>query len=114
MLASFVKNCQAIPTRRQRSNSWGNRLRFAHFVAVQRPAAVIPCSGSSRSADNAAMQAEPPKAEPPKRKRRWFQFSLRTLMIGVTLLAVGCWAVVNRQQLIREPIHRLQKAGRAI
>ncbi len=24
----------------------------------------------------------------PKRKRRWFQFSLRTLMIGVTLLAV--------------------------
>jgi hypothetical protein len=29
------------------------------------------------------MQTEPPKAEPPKRKRRWFQFSLRTLMIGV-------------------------------
>jgi hypothetical protein len=32
--------------------------------------------------DNAAMQAEPPKAAPPKRKRRWFQFSL-----WVTLLA---------------------------
>jgi hypothetical protein len=31
--------------------------------------------------DNAAMEAEPPEAEPPKRKRRWFQFSLRTLMI---------------------------------
>ena len=29
--------------------------------------------------DNAAMEAEP------KRKRRWFQFSLRTLLIGVTL-----------------------------
>jgi hypothetical protein len=27
--------------------------------------------------DNAAMQTEPSKAEPPKRKRRWFQFSLR-------------------------------------
>jgi hypothetical protein len=27
--------------------------------------------------------------EPPKRKRRWFQFSLRTLLIGVTLLAVA-------------------------
>jgi hypothetical protein len=36
--------------------------------------------------DNAAMQTEPTKADPPKRKRRWFQFSLRTLMIGVTLL----------------------------
>ena len=32
------------------------------------------------------MEAEPPKAEP-KRKRRWFQFRLRSLMIGVTLLA---------------------------
>ena len=28
------------------------------------------------------MQAEPNKVEPPKRKRRWFQFSLRTLLIG--------------------------------
>jgi hypothetical protein len=34
------------------------------------------------------MPTEPPKAEPPKRKRRWFQFSLRSLMIVVTLLAV--------------------------
>jgi ATP-dependent Clp protease ATP-binding subunit ClpA len=25
------------------------------------------------------MQAEPPKTDPPKRKRRWFQFSLRTV-----------------------------------
>jgi hypothetical protein len=33
------------------------------------------------------MQTEPSKAEP-KCKRRWFQFSLRTLMIAVTLLAV--------------------------
>ncbi len=35
------------------------------------------------------MQTEPPKAEPPKRKRRWYQFNLRTLMI-VTLLVVAC------------------------
>ncbi len=33
------------------------------------------------------MEAEPPKADPLKRKRRWFQFSLRTLMIGGTVLA---------------------------
>ena len=37
--------------------------------------------------NNAAMN-ESPKAEPPTRKRRWFQFSLRSLMIVVTLLAV--------------------------
>ena len=40
--------------------------------------------------DNAAMQTEPRKPSPPKRRRRRFQFSLRTLMIGVTLLAVPC------------------------
>jgi len=38
--------------------------------------------------DNAAMQTGPPKAEPPKRKRRWFQFSLRSLQIAVALLAI--------------------------
>jgi hypothetical protein len=40
--------------------------------------------------NNAAVKAEPPQAEPPKPKRRRFQFRLRTLMIGVTLLAVPC------------------------
>jgi hypothetical protein len=34
-----------------------------------------------------------------KRERRWFQFSLRTLMIGVTLFAVGCWIGVDRGPL---------------
>jgi hypothetical protein len=33
------------------------------------------------------MQTEPPKADSPRRNRRWFQFSLRSLFIGVTLLA---------------------------
>jgi hypothetical protein len=36
---------------------------------------------------NILMQTDPSKAAPPKRKRRWFQFSLRTLLIAVTLLA---------------------------
>jgi hypothetical protein len=36
------------------------------------------------------MQAAPPKAEPPKRKRRWCQFSLRMLMTGETIVAVQC------------------------
>ena len=47
------------------------------------------------AADNAAMQTEPSKAEPPKLKRRWFQFSLRTLMIGVTLLGCSPFAAAD-------------------
>jgi hypothetical protein len=53
-------------------------------------------------ADNAVMQADPPKADPPKRKRRWFQFSLRTLMIGVTLLAVPMGYVGWQARIVRE------------
>src|ERR1700688_4093263 len=47
------------------------------------------------------MQAEPSKAEPPKRKRRWFQFSLRTLMIVVTLLAVVSAYVGWQAKIVR-------------
>ncbi len=36
------------------------------------------------------MEVEPLKAEPPKRKRRWYQFNLRSLMIGVLIAAVAC------------------------
>ncbi len=34
------------------------------------------------------MEAEPTRAESPKRKRRWFQFSLRSLMIFTAIFAV--------------------------
>jgi hypothetical protein len=60
--------------------------------------------------DNAAMEADPPKAAPPKRKRRWFQFSLRTLLIGVTLLAVLLGVIsfrANRQRMAVEAIKKL-------
>ena len=46
------------------------------------------------------MQTEPSNADPPKRRRRWFQFSLRTLMIGVTLLAVACGYLVHEAMLV--------------
>jgi hypothetical protein len=46
-----------------------------------------PCNGGRAGllplpapADNAAMEAEPPKTDLPKRERRWFQFGLRTLI----------------------------------
>ena len=46
------------------------------------------------------MQTEPPGADPPKRTRRWFQFSLRTLMIGVTLLAVASGYVACEARIV--------------
>jgi hypothetical protein len=53
-------------------------------------------------ADNTAMEAEPPKLESPKRKRRWFQFSLRTLIIVVTLLALPLGYVGWQAKIVRE------------
>jgi hypothetical protein len=47
-------------------------------------------------ADNVAMEAERTKAEPPKRKRRWYQFSLRTLMIFTAIIAVGFGWLVSK------------------
>ena len=48
------------------------------------------------------MKAEPPKADPPKRKRRRFQFRLRTLVVGVTLLAVVCAYVAHQARIVRD------------
>jgi hypothetical protein len=38
----------------------------------------------------------------PKRKRRWFQFSLRTLLISVTLLAVACGYIGWEAKIVRD------------
>jgi hypothetical protein len=46
------------------------------------------------------MQTEPPKADPPRRKRRRFQFSLRTLLIFVMLLAVTCGYVCRQVEIV--------------
>jgi hypothetical protein len=43
--------------------------------------------------DNAAVQTEPSKTEPPKRKHFRFQFSMRSLLIAATLLAGLCGVV---------------------
>jgi hypothetical protein len=51
----------------------------------QNPLLRLPAIG-----DNAAMKAEPPKTDPSKRKRRWFQFSLRTLFTVIFVAQVVC------------------------
>ncbi len=38
------------------------------------------------------MEEESLKAEPPKRKRRWYQFSLRTMVVGVSIAALFAWS----------------------
>jgi hypothetical protein len=45
--------------------------------------------------------------------RRRFQFRLRTLMLLVTLAAVACWGVMDRQRLIRERDDALLRATKA-
>jgi hypothetical protein len=62
------------------------------------------------SSVNAAMPSEPPKAEPPKRKRRWFQFSLRTLMIAVAIAAVPFGNVGSQAKIVRERRAELNRA----
>ncbi|HKD36160.1 MAG TPA: hypothetical protein VKB78_05145 [Pirellulales bacterium] len=51
---------------------------------------------------------------PLKRKRRWFQFGLRTLMIGVTLMAIACgWfgVKVDRARKRHEAVETIRKVG---
>jgi hypothetical protein len=40
--------------------------------------------------------------DPQKPRRRWFQFGLRTLLIGVVLLAIPCGYVGWRAKIVRE------------
>jgi hypothetical protein len=68
----------------------------------------------SVTADNAAMENDSSDAGLPKRKRRWFQFSLRTLLIGVTVAALACgWLVrrVEQKRNEREAAEAIVKLG---
>jgi hypothetical protein len=56
------------------------------------------------------MPTEPPIADPPKRKRRWYQFRLRTLLIVVALLAVASGYFASQAQIVRERDSWLKKA----
>jgi hypothetical protein len=60
------------------------------------------------------MQTEPPKADPPKRKRRWFQFSLRSLFVFTLICAIPCtWLgrKIERKHTEREAVEAIVKLG---
>jgi hypothetical protein len=66
--------------------------------------------------DNAAMEAEPIKPEP-KRKRRWFQFSLRTLMIFTLICAIGAaWLApkIERKRQEQNAVDAISRIGGAV
>ena len=60
------------------------------------------------------MQTEPSKAEPPKHKRRWFQFSLRTLLIFTVVCAIGFALVakkIERKHQELAAVNAIRKLG---
>jgi hypothetical protein len=88
----------------------GQATRHKRFRRTTRLAFALPRLPAV--GDNSAMQPEPPKADPPKRKRRWFQFSLRTLMIVVALLAVPMGYVGWQAKIVRERTTLLIESGK--
>jgi hypothetical protein len=54
------------------------------------------------------MQNETPKADPPKRKRRWFQFSLRSLLMFTVVCAIGSAWVARKIELKRKELEAVR------
>ena len=73
--------------------------------------------GRAVAADNAVMEVEPTKAEPPKRKRRWFRFSLRTLLILTAIGGVACGLLgkkIEQKRKERELVSAIRTLGGSV
>jgi hypothetical protein len=57
---------------------------------------------------------EPPKADPPKRKRRWLQFSLRTLVLAITLVCIWLGFTANQAKRQKRAVEALRATGATI
>ncbi len=73
---------------------------------------VVLCMGTSLylPIDN-AMSATADNAGKPKRKRRWFQFSLRTLLVLVAVVAVWLALTVHSARKQREAVAAIEALG---
>jgi hypothetical protein len=77
--------------------------------AVENPLSPLPSPK-----DNAAMEAKSPKVDAPKRKRRWYQFSLRTLLIVMLVVSIPCALLgrkIERKRREREVLDAINKIG---
>jgi hypothetical protein len=58
------------------------------------------------------METDPaPNAAQPKPPRRWYQFRLRTLLIGVALLSTACGFVAHEAKIVRERNAMIEHIG---
>jgi hypothetical protein len=61
------------------------------------------------------MEEKPVTAEPEKKpRRRWYQFGLRTLLIGVALVSAACGYVADEASIVRKRNalrERIEKMG---
>ncbi len=60
------------------------------------------------------LEGESTKTDPSKRKRRWFQFSLRTLMVFTLICAIACaWlgSKIERKRRERESVKLIEEMG---
>jgi hypothetical protein len=48
------------------------------------------------------MQSMTDTAEPPKPRGRWFQFRLRTLLLGVVLIGSACGNIAHKARIVAE------------
>ena len=69
--------------RRERFSPAGSQRPYSHFPAAENPLLRLPAVR-----DNAAKRTDPSKSDPPSRKRRWFQFSRRTLLVFTLICAI--------------------------
>jgi hypothetical protein len=75
------------------------RAPLVKIVVMPRPPA-SPGETAHRDLCYIAVMAEKPdNAEP---RRRWYQFGLRTLLIAVALLGVGCWYIAGQARIVSE------------
>ena len=54
---------------------------------------------------------DPPKADPPKGKRRWFQFSLRSLLVVMLLAGVGARQLVTKAHRQKAAVETILRDG---
>ena len=65
-------------------------------------------------ANNAPMQTDSPKAAPPKRRRRWLQFSLRTLLLVMLAAGIAARSMTVKAEGQKSAVARIRQDGGSV